>query len=121
MYKYVLHVYYPSSESPSFSSQKTIVVSFSILQQSCYYTSIVFIPSLMQSITIFSAFSKLTPFSSDIHSDKHLLIATSNVNKLSVLPAAFTFAFLYFIYANIIPKIYFSFFFQFSLFHSIIV
>lgn len=62
-------------------------------RQRLFYSSIVFIPSLIQSTTISSASPKLTPFSSDILSDKHLLIAASKANKSSVFPAAFTFAF----------------------------
>ena len=74
---------------------------------------IVFIPSLRQSTTIFWASSKFTFFSCESFSAKHLLIATSSVNKLSISPVAFTFAFLFSVKANIIPKTYLSFLFYF--------
>ena len=68
-----------------------------------------------------SAFSKLILFSSDILSAKNLLIATSNIIKLSVFPILFTFAFLPFNVANIIFKTYLSFLFQFSFKYDIIL
>ena len=95
-----------ASTTPLFGVEYYVDVAFRYI-----YSLTVFIPYLIQSTTISSAFSTLTPCSFDILSAKNLLIATSNVIRLSVLPVTFTFAFSPFKVASIIFKISFSFIF----------